>query len=226
MKLRYVSPLLFSIILVAACGGGASATRDAAPDAPETGMDASRDLVPDVARDVSPAAAVAVLSGLRWELPCSDNFNGYCNTPAVREKSATLTGAPGATYEIVLRFRGVVEEKTYEGGTTDGHWTRGGVPAADLYNVYKMDVTNPPQTFFLNSGVSLSGYCVGLDYTRTVRMAADSTVTLTADPIDGAQVENGGIDGLPVVVPDIPPSPDRYDGQFIQMDVVSVAQVP
>ncbi|MBC8131612.1 MAG: hypothetical protein H7X95_01420 [Deltaproteobacteria bacterium] len=227
MKLWRVSLLFLSATLPVACGGGGASTRrDAAPDVPVTGPDAPRDLLPDVARDVSPASAVGVLSGLRWELPCSNNFNGYCDTPLVREKSATLIGAPGVTYEIALRFRGVVEEKTYEGGTKDGHWNVGGAPADDLYNVYKMDVSNPPQTFFLNSGASNSGFCVGLDYTRTVRMAADSTVTLIADPIDGAQVENGGTDGLPVVVPGIPPAPSRYDGQFIQMDVVSVTQLP
>jgi hypothetical protein len=210
------------------------------PDGAQTAIDApmmeadaddedAEKVVLDVAladvRVPTPAEVFESLNGLRWELPCSNNFNGYCDTPEPQAKETHLSGPSGAQYDVTLRFRGVVEEKSYADGVADGHWLVGGAPASDLYNVYQLTITNPPQVYFLNNGESNRGYCVPIDVTKTLRLAAGATVTLTADPIDTAQVENGGDNGMPVVVPGVPPAPAHYDGQFIQMDVVMVKQV-
>ena len=42
-------------------------------------------------------------------------------------------------------------------------------------------------------------------------------------PIDGHEIENLDPAGMPIVIPDIAPAPAAYAGQFVQMDVVSVA---
>jgi hypothetical protein len=83
-------------------------------------------------------------------------------------------------------------------------------------------ISNPPQQYFLNAGASGTLYCFGVDYTETVQIAAGATVTLTADPVDAVSAFNQDANGSPIVVPGIPPAPDAYDGQFLQMDVVSV----
>src|SRR6185503_2304433 len=106
---------------IAGCSGGKAAVRDAGKDlVPDT--TSAPDLVAEAPVDVSPQMATASLNGLRWELPCSNNFNGYCDTPATKVKTATVMGNPGAVYSIQLRFRGVVEEKTYVDGVAVGHW--------------------------------------------------------------------------------------------------------
>lgn len=241
---RYVAG--FPIVVVAgaavvACGGGGASRTDAAADtgaggAAGGGVDAGADAPGggvdavgpglDVPPDLSPAQVAAALDGLRWELPCSNNDAYYCDTPEAKTVETTLTGPPGTRYDITLRFRGVVEQKTYEGGTADGMWSAGGEPAFDLYNIYKLEISDPPAVYFLNAGQSNLGYCVPLDYTKTIRVAAGATVSMTADPVDTAQVNNHAEAGAPIVVAGIPPAPDPYDGQFIQMDVVSVAVAP
>lgn len=214
-------------VVIGGCSGGKTASKDAAVDAGKgAGEDVRADVVPEAPTDVSPQVAVAGLNGLRWELPCSNNFNGYCDTPATRVRTAVVTGNVGAVYDIQLRFRGVVEEKTYVDGTTVGHWQVGGVASSDLYNIYKLEIDQPPQVFYVNAGTSSNGYCVPVDFMASVKAATGATVTLSADSIDGAQVENASEMGMPIVVPDVPPSPAAYDGQFVQMDVVAVAQSP
>ncbi|HEY0253423.1 MAG TPA: hypothetical protein VGC41_17940, partial [Kofleriaceae bacterium] len=65
---------------------------------------------------------------------------------------------------------------------------------------------------------------VALDYQHVVPIDGGATVTLTADPQDGAEVQNIDTSGTPIVVPDIAPAPAAYDGQFVQMDVISIAE--
>jgi hypothetical protein len=40
------------------------------------------------------------------------------------------------------------------------------------------------------------------------------------------EIKNLDAQGTPAVVPGVPPAPAAFDGQFIQMDVVSVERVP
>jgi hypothetical protein len=216
VRVLFVSGSIFG------CGGSSKQTSDAA-------VEAAAEVRLEVAPEVSPMMAAAALDGLRWQLPCADNENhgnGYCDSPATDAKSATLSGNPGARYDITLRFRGVVEEKTYLYGTADGHWQAGGVPNEDLYNVYKLEIAAPAQTYYLNAGQTGLGYCVPIDYTKTVQANAGALVSLTADSIDSSQVDNHSDPGYPLVVPEIAPAPDAYNGQFIQMDVVSVTERP
>ena len=167
------------------------------------------------------------LLALRWEIACEQSVDAYtcsCTSPAVQ--SATLGGMPGAQYDVTLHFRGVVEEKTYTGGTAAGYWYTGGSPARDSWNVYRLEISDPPLSYFLNAGSSGLPYCVGLDYTRTVLVKTGATVTLTALVMDNYENKNFDSRGKPIVVPGIPPAPRPHNGQFIQMDVESVTQVP
>lgn len=204
----------FSVVLCLLCGcsGGDMVAGDAG----------TRDV--SLADSSSGDAGVgASLSGLRWELPCSSEYNEWnCNVTDPEPVVATLGGSPGTTYQVTLRFRGVVEGKTYVGGSTVDYFNRGGAPAEDTYNVYALEVSDPPGTVYLNAGTSGSGRPFTIDYSATVTIAAGATVTLTATAIDGVEHKNLDVDDVAMVVADVPPAPDAYDGQFIQMDVVSV----
>jgi hypothetical protein len=162
------------------------------------------------------------LNGLRWNLPCmvKDATDG-CST-AADMTTTTLHGEAGKTYAVTLRFRGVVEQKTYAGGTGDGYWLAGATAPVDGYNVYELKVSSPAQVYYLNAGASGMRRVFVIDYTRTIDVDANAMVTLTADPVDGAEIRNTDGMGHSLAVPGIRPYPGAYDGQFIQVDVLSV----
>jgi hypothetical protein len=187
-----------------------------------------------------------VLSGLRWNLPCTvPTSSAICTskpdggTEVVVE--ATLGGAAGARYAVELRLRGVAEQRTYlgsdaggaqgaepEGGADPGFFVIGGPPAGagDSANIYELDISDPPQTYYLNSGKSSAPGVYLLDYLAHLPMNAGAKVTLKGDTVDGLEYSNHGADGGPVIPPGVPPAPAAYDGQFVQMDVVSVTPAP
>lgn len=167
------------------------------------------------------------LSGLRWEIPCGPSAgNHVCSGAVLTETSTVLKGAAGVTYDITLRLRGVVELKSYSGGqtsTTTPYFVAGASAGADGFNIYRLGVADPPESYFLNAGTSGIYNCFPIDYEVTIPMAGGTTVTLSGDPTDGREIENVSADGTPIVIPGVPPAPAAYNGQFIQMDVVRVA---
>ncbi len=165
----------------------------------------------------------ASLQGLRWSIPAiSSGGADVDNVVDPPDVSATMGGTPGTTYAVTLRFRGVAEAKTYVGGTTTGFWNVGGTPLAEGYNVYQLDISDPPGTYYLNAGTSGITYTYLLDYMQTVNIKAGATVVLKAVASDNLQIKNRDNLGNPIVVPGIPPSPAPFNGQFIQMDVVAI----
>ncbi|MFT3696842.1 MAG: hypothetical protein QM831_27115 [Kofleriaceae bacterium] len=175
---------------------------------------------PEIDASLTPIGAA--LNGLRWEIPCGTH-TGATGCVAVVPAPVTAMLSGSGTYQVELRFRGVVELKTYANGTTTGTFNTGGDENSDGYNLYKLSVSAPAQSYYLNAGEELQR-AVALDFTAKIPIAGGATVTLTADPQDGAEVQNVDLDGNPIVVPDIAPAPAAYDGQFVQMDVVAITQ--
>lgn len=168
------------------------------------------------------------LSGLRWDLPCTGanadpSLCAAASTPVV--KTATLAGASGSTYSVTLRFRGTIEPNAYSGGAATGYFYTGGAASDPYANIYELAVSDPPQTFFVNSGAVRQAsalYCDAIDYTATVDVRAGATITLTGNPRDALQIKNRDQAGAPLVIAGIPPAPAAFDGQFVQMDVLTV----
>ena len=165
-----------------------------------------------------------MLAPLRIELPCGGSCGGaYCSASNEETDMQTLTGEPGTEYSVTLRFRGVVEEKVYIGGLNDEFWNEGGTPNADNWNVYTLEISEPPQSYFLNSGEASRAHCEALDYERSVTIAHGATVTLTMNDDNNCAAPNVDDGGTPIVIPDIAPAPDTFDGQFVQVDVVDIS---
>lgn len=220
--------------VVAACGSSGSAASC------KTGCEAG-----SVSSNGQCVNVAGSLSGLRWQLPCTMPGSPFCPTVIdggdVQVVSTTLGGASGQTYSVTLHFRGVVEMKEYVGDGDAGapqtagaeglanaqFFVSGGADNGDTANVYELQVSDPPSVYFLNSAVPISSRVWWLDYTATIPMKGGATITMTANAKDGSEIANiNGIDGGPVFVPGVPPYPQAYDGQFIQMDVVSVVATP
>lgn len=232
--------LLVAVSGLGACGSPAET--DARPDARERtdappvsdGSEATPDgpLAPPQPCGAGaigePGACVDIagaMAGMRWVLPCGARTSETaCETIEPLPKVITIGGTPGTVYELGVRFRGVVEQKTYEGGDADGLWQTGGTPADDVYNTYRIEISDPAQTYFLNAGESSIRHCWLLDLARTLEVSAGATITFTLD-VGGDAREIINIDelGAPIVVPDVAPAPAAYDGQFVQVDVGAIA---
>lgn len=173
-----------------------------------------------------PTTVETSLSGLRWELPCmAQTTPELCTTLDQLSDDTTLAGATGTTYDVTLRIRGVVEPKTYTGGTAGDGWNRDGAPANDTANIYALVISSPAAVYYVNSGTTRLPselYAEAVDFEMTIAVDSGATITLQADSLDALQIRNIDANGMPIVVPDVPPAPDAYDGQFVQMDVLSV----
>lgn len=166
------------------------------------------------------------LQGMRWEMPCKPHKPKADACGAATEKqerSVTLGGTAGVAYDVTLRFRGVVEQMSYTGGTAEDSWYIGGKPANKAYNVYALVASAPAQRYFLNAGKAGIRRTFAIDYTKTIRVEGGAKLTLTADAQDGQLITNHDERKQAITVADAPPT-EPFDGQFIQMDVVSVAR--
>jgi len=194
---------------------------------------------PSVATAPAPAAAsdssVASLAGLRIEVPCKgDKFgeNTEChwdpalmvNDPKWKLKTEivkTFSGAPGVIHDVTIRVRGVVEPKNFTGGTVEhDHFQIGGTPDVDHYNFYSLKVSDPAESYTVNRNEKKVGHFLfPIDYTVTIPIRGGATVTLGAYDDNDISIANH----QNIVVPEIPPAPAPFDGQFFQLDVLAAA---
>lgn len=178
----------------------------------------------------------ASLAGLRWELPCVTNDPNapelVCFTTGDVSRAATMQGPPGATFAVQVRVRGVVETRQYFGGTMVAPFVVRGAEAmpstADAWNVYRLEVSDPLERWYLNASVSGEYVCRLVDSTFTIRVRPGAQVRLFASPVDGrlSQITNRNEQGMAIVVPGVAPAPQPFNGQFLQLDVISVTRVP
>jgi hypothetical protein len=134
----------------------------------------------------------------------------------------TLAGDPGTRYRVTLRIRGVVEQNSYVFGALDGGWYEGGSPDNLGWNVFRLDISAPPQTqYYLNPGTIGILRTFVIDYEQTIEIDAGATVTLTGDGMDGLQVRNVDaiVGGEPLTIPGIDSS-GFLDAQFVQVEAV------
>jgi hypothetical protein len=151
----------------------------------------------------------------------------------VTQQMLQLGGDPNVLYSVTLHVRGVVEPRTYVGGKDAGnHFYVGGTgQQPSNYNSFSVVVSSPAQTFYLNADTKAEGYRVfTLDHQKAIVVAGGATVTLQVMDPDCAMVKNcqsaQANTCTPYVVAGVPPAPAAYNGQFVQLDVVSVAATP
>jgi hypothetical protein len=182
------------------------------------------------------------MNGYRWELPCEDPsqrdtcpwdpalLEGAVKDPSYtlrRETAVTFGGDPTVVYDVQIRIRGLVEPKDFaDGMVQENHFQIGGTPGTNDYNIYAIEVGDPLQVYTLNRNeMGIGHYTFILDYTVTIPIRGGTEVVMAmSDPNNIAIANPGGASGSvdPFVVPEIPPFPDPFYGQFIQMDVLAV----
>ncbi len=164
--------------------------------------------------------------------PNSDR-QGYYST----DKTVTFPGTPGVIYNVQIRVRGVVEFRDYANGMPDGEHFYIGGDAPDFssegeevhLNLYSLSVSSPKQIYFLNDSAGGTGTASAvalIDQTRTIAIEGGASVRAVAfDRNCNAFMNCTSYDGTctPFIVPGVPPYPNAFSGQFLQLDVLGVA---
>jgi hypothetical protein len=179
----------------------------------------------------SPAASI---DGFRFEFPCKDPMpenprEGADGLSALVTGDPKTTdnftvkrhfgGEPGRRYKVTLRFRGVVEPMMYKGGQQVGEYFYiGGEKDNATYNVYQISVSSPKSHFFLNRQDKVGHKIFTIDYTQTIEIDGGAEIVFHGDGQNGRMITNY----KKLVVPDIAPAPEPFNGQFIQVDVLDV----
>jgi hypothetical protein len=168
--------------------------------------------------------SMKALDGVSLDLPCKDyvatKFD--CTTVADINKSIIVGGEPAKVYEVEIRVRGAVEPMTYSGGSTDGSYFYVGGTASDKnFNIYSISTENPKQVYYLNSKATVGGYIDPIDYKVKIKVAGSSTVKLFASAQNGTIISNN----KPVTIPGVTKAADVGQGQFVQLNVLSVQEV-
>lgn len=177
------------------------------------------------------------IDGYRFEFPCkkpmpaNPKLGADCDSGLVKgdpKKTDNFVaerkfdGEPGKRYKVTLRFRGVVEPMMYKNGKMDGDlFYIGGEPNNNTYNIYKITISSPRSHYFLNRQDKVGHRIFTIDYTKTIEIDGDATVTFLGDGQNGRLISNFS----KLVVPDIAPAPQPFNGQFVQVDVVNVVEV-
>ncbi len=144
-------------------------------------------------------------------------------------KVITFAGTADTTYDLRVRVRGVLEPKHYTGGVALGnHIYSGGQVGMTVYNIVSLAISAPAQTYYLNHDDNdrrgEQHYVNQVDQVFNIRIAAGATLTLRShDPncalIRNCMAETGPC--VPYTFPDLP-VPAGYDGQWAQIDVLSI----
>jgi hypothetical protein len=182
--------------------------------------------IPETAMNSDPCGVINSFNGLAWLLPCQGSIStNVCACASSQSDSYVVGGDIGTVYDVTLRVRGVVELVTYSGGVAhggEGFCVKDATSHdPDNFNVYRLDVSDPPASFYLNDGDTSSVFDTAVDYEIVVPIRGGATITLFADSRDDREIKNTT---NAVVADDDPAFPvvvaQPYNGQFMQIDGV------
>jgi len=178
----------------------------------------------------------ASIDGYRYEFPCkdpmpenpksgADGISGRAtNDPATNDKFTDVKkfgGEPGKRYKVTIRVRGVVEPMMYKDGQMDGdYFYIGGEPNNATYNIYQLTVSAPASHFFFNRQDKVGHKIFTIDYTQTLEIEGGATLTFHGNGQNGRMITNFS----KLTVPEVPPAPEPFNGQFIQLNVTNVVE--
>ncbi len=114
----------------------------------------------------------------------------------------------------------VVEPKNFTGGDVKfDHFQTGGTAVRNDYNFYSLAVSDPAAAHTFNRNAEEGG-ALHLPHRLLVTIPVRAGATVTMGAYDSNDVAIA--DPEHHVVAGLPPAPGFFDGQFFQLDVVSV----
>lgn len=149
-----------------------------------------------------------------------------CLHDQLHEQSVEFGGEDGTVYDVSLRVRGLFEPTNIQGGETPypehSYFRVGGTVTAPDYSQWQLEVSDPPQTYWLNHYPSTSHTIYQEDFEISIAVAAGASVV--ARVVDGneRQINNGAAD-LPDRQQEIEGVTEGVlDGQVLRLDVIDV----
>jgi hypothetical protein len=182
----------------------------------------------------NPAKIAADIDGFRLEAPCKDadhfglDHTDNCDTtPEVDRQSYQrhLGGDPNVVYDVRVRARGLSEPNIYVNGKlTPPRYYVGGHSSTPDYSAYSITVVDPAQVYFFNYNASIGHFVFVVDVDVVIPMRGGTLVTFDVNGPGAAPNGHGVSNRERVVVPEVAPAPLPFNGQFMQFDVISVAE--
>lgn len=177
------------------------------------------------------ATQAAALESLGWRLPAYGNDGaGWACQPNVTA-SAVLV-APAGTYNVTLRFQGVIEVRDYLGGTNDGDfWQIGGQPDGQVTqkfrNIYGVVISSPSFGAYINRANGRNtGACYLVDFKKTLVVDAGATITLWASAVAGDGTNQGALENSHAITYTGITSPSQpYFGQWCNATIAGIKKV-
>ena len=142
------------------------------------------------------------------------------------EKTITFGGKAGAVHDVRLRIRAIVEPTTIAGGETPypdhPYYKVGGTVRARDWSAWQIEVSSPPQTYWLNHYPKVSHTIYNEDFEATIPIAGGAKVVVRVADGNDRQIDNseaGRPDRLQIIkgVVDKP-----VPGQMLRLDVLGV----
>ena len=180
-------------------------------------------LLPDEAM-----AAVAGFDKFFLHDKCTAQFSPQpdtCLHDRSHEQSFTIGGKACTVYEVTLRIRGIFEPTTITGGDTPDpehpYFKVGGTVSTPDWSQWRIEVSEPKQTYWLNHYSSVGHRIYKEDFEATITVVAGSTVVIRVTDGNDRQIDNGKVE------------PDRQQiiagvvdhplpGQMLRLDIVQV----
>ncbi len=170
----------------------------------------------------------------RLEIPCTsrDDDIQHCFEDPRASKLLSVNGDPQSIYKVTLHVRGLTEPYTFSdlngqplSTPTPGPYfldSTQAKPDDTFYGLFWLDVQKPVRSYYANVFYTTEGdfhiRLFALDYMAEVAIQGSHTMSLNYRDANDHQVAN--LDD--VVVPGVPPAPGAFDGQFLDLEVVSI----
>lgn len=176
-----------------------------------------------------PQGIVAGLHELFLHDPCTGDYAPQpdtCLHEQRHERTVTAGGAAGTVYDVRLRIRGLFEPTTIRDGETPladhPYYQVGGTIRARDWSAWHIEVSNPPQTYWLNHYPRVAHIIYKEDFQATIPVAAGATVTVRVVDGNDRQMDNAepGLEDRMQIIAGVTETP--LPGQMLRLDVLSV----
>jgi hypothetical protein len=141
------------------------------------------------------------------------------------EQSFKIGGKAGTVYEVRLRIRGIFEPTTITGGNTPDpehpYFKTGGTVSTPDWSQWRIEVSEPKQTYWLNHYPSVGHKIYKEDFEATIAVAAGSTVVIRVTDGNDREIDNDktGPDRQQIIAGVVD---DPLPGQMLRLDIVQV----
>lgn len=155
---------------------------------------------PPAGARLQPDEAVAGFDKFFLHDKCTGQFPPQpdtCLHDRSHEQSFTISGKAGTVYEVRLHIRGIFKPTTITGGETPdpehSYFKVGGSVSTPDWSQWRIEVSEPKQTYWLNHYPSVGHSIYKEDFEATIAVAAGATVVVRVTDGKDREIDNGKV---------------------------------